>query len=127
MSILQKWRNKFHWASIGIAKGIRGQSSFVVHVPMACLVTGFAYGLGCSGSEWAILLLCIGCVLSAELMNSSIELLAKGLCREKNTDVGDALDVASGAVFVMSIASALVGLIILGRKLLALVLDVYAG
>ncbi len=108
-------------------EGIRGQSSFAVHLPMACLVVAFAYGLGCSWSEWAILVLCIGCVLSAELMNSAVELLAKGLCREKNTDVGDALDVASGAVLVASIASALVGLLILGRKILVLILEFYSS
>jgi diacylglycerol kinase len=46
--------------------------------------------------------------------------MARGLCREENAELGRGLDIASGAVLVASIASAVIGLVILGGRMLSL-------
>lgn len=107
---MQHWRKKFQLAFRGIWLGIRGQSSFCVHIPAAILVPIAAYYLGCNGWQFSILGICIGLVLAMELMNSALELLAKGVCKQEDPDVGAALDIASGAVLVSSFASAIVGI-----------------
>ena len=103
------WRAKFAAAFRGVRLGTRGQNSFFVHVPVGAAVEAAAFASGCTLLEHCVLLLCIGVVLVAELANSGIERLARGVCREYNRDVGEALDIASGAVLVASFFAAVIG------------------
>lgn len=114
---MQRWILKFTLAARGIRLGIRGQNSFLVHLPMAMVVIGLAIITGCDWWHWCILLLCIGLVIAAELANSALEHLAAGLCREHNSQVGQALDIASGAVLVTSITAAVVGCLVFASRL----------
>ena len=107
--MLRKWILKFQLAGRGILLGMQGQNSFAVHLPVALAVVILAAVLHCELWQWCVLGLCIGLVLSAELANSAIEELAKGLCTEQNPRVGRALDIASGAVLMASICAACVG------------------
>ena len=114
------WKRKFQQAARGVLWGMEAQSSFLVHGLMAMAVLVLAASLNCSLSEWLLLILCIGGVVTAELFNSALEWMARGLCREENAELGRGLDIASGAVLVASIASAIIGLVILGGRMLAL-------
>jgi diacylglycerol kinase len=114
------WKRKFRQAARGVLWGMEGQSSFLVHGVMAVAVLVFAASLQCSQSEWLLLILCIGGVMTAELFNSALEWMGRGLCREENAELGRGLDIASGAVLVASIAAAIVGLVILGGRILSL-------
>ena len=111
------WVNKFRNALRGLRLGTKGHSSFSIHVPAAGVVLLCAWLLSCQLWQWCTLLLCIGLVLAIELMNSAVEHLAKGLCREHNQQVGEALDIASGAVLIASMFSAIVGLVIFASAL----------
>ena len=104
------WFVKFGHAFRGLFLGIRGQSSFLVHLPTAILVVVASILLQVTAVELAILLLCIAGVLVAELFNSSIEHLARAVTREENPMVGACLDIASGAVLVASLFASFVGL-----------------
>ena len=118
MRLMVHWSKKFTNAFFGIFQGIRGQSSFAVHLPMTLGVCALAWWLGCDAWQWCVLLLCVGMVISLELMNSALESLAKGLCTEHNERVGRALDMASGAVLVASLVAVIIGLIVLGGQFL---------
>lgn len=63
--------------------------------------------------EWCLLLLCIGAVLSLEAMNSALEALADHVTQDYAPLIKDAKDLAAGAVLIMSIIAAIVGLLIL--------------
>lgn len=115
------WRTKFACAFRGLSIGVRGQSSYAVHVPVTLAVFALAAWLRLSVTQWSILLLCVAIVVSAELFNSALEHLAKAITSEQNEHVRNALDVASGAVLVASIGAAIVGLLVLGWPLLELV------
>lgn len=52
-------------------------------------------------------------VLAVEMFNSSIEALARAVTEDFNPHIRDALDIASGAVFVAVLGAATVGLLIL--------------
>ena len=110
--MMRHWIAKFRNAFRGVTFGIEGQSSFCVHLPVASLVVLLAWYLECSLWQWVTLLLCIAFVLVLELMNSAMESLAKGLCDKENQQVGRALDIASGAVLIASLAAALIGSLI---------------
>lgn len=117
---LQHWVKKFRCAFHGLWIGAIGQSSFLVHYVAAILTLGLAVWLKCSLTQWCLLLLCIGAVLGAEYLNSALERLARGLCREQNADVGAALDIASAAVLIVSICSAIIGGLIFVSQFLML-------
>jgi diacylglycerol kinase len=117
----RSWRRKFHDAFRGLKRGVRGQSSFFVHFFFTALVVAAALALGCGVVEWCLLLGCIGMVLVAELFNSAIETLFRGLDEASKERVWPALDIAAGAVLLASIVAAVIGtLIFLARLILLL-------
>src|SRR5437773_7342154 len=108
----RSWRGKFADAFRGIKLGVRGHSSFFVHFFVAAGVLLAAIVLGCNLLEWCLLLGCIGLVLTAELFNSAIETLFRGLDDETKSRTYTCLDISAGAVLMASIASAVIGCII---------------
>jgi diacylglycerol kinase len=116
----RRWRDKFKEAFRGVKKGVRGHSSFAVHFFFAALALAAAVALECDHREWCIVLGCIGMVMTAELFNSSIETLFRGLEQEARDRVYPCLDIAAGAVLVAGLTAAAIGTIIFGRKLLIL-------
>jgi diacylglycerol kinase len=103
------WRRKFGDAFRGLACGVRGQSSFVVHLFATVAVLIAAAVLRLPLWQWCVLLLCIALVLTAELFNSALERMAKQIDRARNPALGEALDIASAAVLVASIGAAVIG------------------
>lgn len=114
---MQSWVNKFRYAIQGLRLGCAGQSSFSVHWPLSLAVIGIAFFLRCEIWQWCVLLLCIAGVISLEYINSALERLAKGVCHERNADVGAALDMAAAAVLVASLIAAVIGLLIFSQQL----------
>ncbi len=113
----RNWREKFRVAFRGIKFGIRGQSSFFVHFFFAALVMVAAIVLSCSLVEWCILLGCIGFVLVAELINTAIETLFRGLNESGKEKCWPALDIAAGAVLLARITAALICCQVFGYRL----------
>ncbi|MFT3882113.1 MAG: diacylglycerol kinase [Gemmatales bacterium] len=112
------WMGKFKVAFRGIYFGVTGQSSFVVHVSVSALVIVLAIILKLDLVSWSILLLCIGLVITAELFNSAIETLFRGLPSEVQDRSWKALDIAAGAVLFASMIAAIVGCMVLAPPLL---------
>jgi diacylglycerol kinase len=108
----RRWRHKFRDAFRGLKLGIRGQASFFVHFFLGALVVVAAFLLGCDVLEWCVLLGCIGMVLVAELFNSAIETLFRGLDETAKERVWPCLDIAAGAVLLASIFAAVIGALI---------------
>jgi diacylglycerol kinase len=114
------WSAKFHDAFRGLKLGVRGHSSFFVHFFFAALVLAAAGILRCSLVEWCLLLLCIGGVLTAELFNSAVETLFRGLDEATKARCWKCLDIAAGAVLLASMVAALVGTLIFAQRLVQL-------
>jgi diacylglycerol kinase len=114
------WGAKFRDAFRGLKLGVRGHSSFFVHFFFAALVLAAAVVLRCNLTEWCILLLCIGMVLTAELFNSAIETLFRGFDEATKERSWPALDIAAGAVLLASLAAAVVGIVIFAGRLVML-------
>ncbi len=116
----RRWRDKFREAFRGVKRGVRGHSSFSVHFFFAVVALTAAVALQCDHWEWCLVVGCIGMVMTAELFNSAIETLFRGLEQEARDRVYSCLDIAAGAVLVAGLTAATVGVIIFGRKLLPL-------
>src|SRR6266545_7439905 len=111
------WRHKFGDTFRGLKLGIRGHSSFFVHFFFSALVVAGAIVLSCNLIEWCLLLGCIGAVLTAELFNSAIETLFRGLDDETKKRTWPSLDIAAGAVLLASIAATIVGSLVFLNRL----------
>ncbi len=116
-SPIERWRRKFQCAFRGLWLGMKGQNSFLVHFPFAIAALALGWVVRCNLLEFCLLILCIGVVFACEYFNSAMEQLAKGVCKETNHQVGAALDIASAAVLVASLAAVVVGVLLLLPRL----------
>lgn len=110
------WAAKFADAFRGVWLAVRHERSFRVHLPMAVVVLVAAAVLRCDWLEWCVLIGCIGAVFAAETFNSSLETLFHALDDATKNRVSGVLDRAAGAVLLVSLAAAAIGLIVFGRK-----------
>lgn len=76
--------------------------------------------LNISPLEWVAITVVITMVLTAELINTSIEGIVDLISPEKNKIAGKVKDAAAGAVLISAIGSLITGLIIFLPKLLSI-------
>lgn len=106
---MKKFLKGFSYAAVGIIHGFT-ERNFRVHVCAVCFVSWFAlrfYEL--SRGEWAALLLTFAAVISAELVNTSIERLCDRVSPEKDENIKHSKDCAAGAVLVSAIFAVIIG------------------
>ena len=70
-----------------------------------------------SSLQWAVIAVCAGSVLATEIVNTALEAVVNLLSPEYHDSARDAKDTAAAAVLIVSIASVVVGLMILGPPL----------
>jgi diacylglycerol kinase (ATP) len=114
---LTSWKQKFGVAGRGIKIAVLQEKSFIFHFSVTGLVLLAGLALGITRIEWCIIVLAIMAGLTTELLNTSIEYLAKAITRETNPHIRDALDVASGAVSTVAIGAIVLGLLVIGNAL----------
>lgn len=112
---VRRWRDEFRQAARGIKLGMRGHSRFAVHLFVAAAAVAACVALDCHVWEWALVLLCVGAVFTAELFHSAIVALAGGLDPDRRAS--GPLNIAAGAVLTMSACAALVGALVFARRL----------
>lgn len=110
----------FAHAFRGIGFGLRTQRNLRIHAWATLVAIGLGFWLGISAWEWCAVLMACGAVWAAELLNTAIERLADRVTLERDEIIRDVKDAAAGAVLVMSIAAAGLGMIIFLPKLLRL-------
>ncbi|MGL6193964.1 MAG: diacylglycerol kinase family protein [Thermoguttaceae bacterium] len=109
------WRRKFRDAFVGLRQSVHQQSSYKAHFFFAFLVVFAGFFLRLDIIRWSIIVLCIATVLAAEMLNTSIETLAKAVTSKYDENVARSLNIASGAILVLSFGAAIVGFLILGE------------
>ena len=102
----------FYYALRGIGHGVKYERHMRFHLLAAVVVVCAGFGLSINRMEWCIVLLCIGSVVAAELVNTAIERLTDLASPTLHPLAGQAKDVAAGAVLILSITAAIVGGII---------------
>lgn len=108
----RSWSSKFADAFRGLARAVRSQSSFFVHLWVAAIVVVAGIVLRVSPVEWCLLVGAIAVVLVAEIFNTAIESLARALPVGRHPRIRDALDMAGGAVLLSAIAATVIGAIV---------------
>jgi len=97
---------------------LRHQKNTRIQVIASIGIMVVALWLGITLTEWAILILTITIVWMAEFINAAVEATVNLSTSEYHPMAKVAKDVASAAVLLGAVASALIGLLILGPPLL---------
>ena len=108
----------FAWKGILTCAGHEQNITFHLIAAVAVVAAGFFFNI--THTEWMVVMLCIGTVISAELFNSAIERLVDLVSPEWQKIAGEVKDIAAGAVLVTAIAAAIVGLIVFLPYVIAL-------
>lgn len=117
----RKRRESFRYAFRGIRWLIQDEHNAWIHVCVAVGVVAAGLFFGLSSVEWIAVCIVIGVVLAAEAVNTAIETLADLVSPGYNELVKRAKDLAAGAVLLVAIAAALVGIIIFVPKILTFI------
>ena len=109
----------FTYAIKGIQLSLKERNMKVLFVcALATIILGFF--LKITSSEWYVILICIGIVLSLEMINTSIEKVVDLVEPNHHPKAGAIKDISAGAVLVFSVISAIIGIMIFGKYILAL-------
>jgi diacylglycerol kinase len=110
----------FGFAFRGVVTLLATQHNAWIHAAATVAVVGLGLTLGVSRLEWALLVFAIALVWTAEGLNTALEWLCDAAAPEYHPLVKQAKDVAAAAVLLAAIGSAVVGLLVFGPRLLAL-------
>jgi diacylglycerol kinase len=103
----------FQVALSGFWHAVTTQTNFQLQIIIGLLVIFAAWVLEFTRFEWLVLILTIGLVLTAELLNTVIEVVVDLAVKEELLpEAKIAKDVAAAAVLLISIFSIIVGLIL---------------
>lgn len=102
--------NSFKYAARGIFYCLKNERNMRIHSVAAFYIFIFAPFFTLSRGEKALLLLTIGTVMAAEVINTSIETLVNRLLPSYDQLARIAKDTAAGAVFLCAFFAVLIGL-----------------
>lgn len=115
---LRKRLKSFKFAFNGIRLLITREHNAWIHcfAAICVIIAGFVFDI--STTEWIAVTFAIGTVLAAEAVNSSIEAIADLVSPEYNEAIKRTKDLAAGAVLILAISAAIIGLIIFVPKIM---------
>ena len=102
----------FQYAFSGIIHCIKNERNMRFHTVAALYVLVFARFFDFSKEDYILLLLTIGGVISAEMFNTSIENLCDKVSKEFHPLIKSAKNCAAGAVLILAIFAAVIGMIL---------------
>ena len=96
----------------GVSVVFAAEQSFRIQVYVAVLVLVFGVFFHVKTHEWIVLVLLVGSVLTLELINSIIERIVDSFKPRIHPVVKDIKDMMAGAVLIVSVIAAIVGMTI---------------
>lgn len=116
---MKKFIKSFAYAIHGIIDGFQ-ERNFKIHWAVTAAVLAGAVWFKISVNEWMVVLILIGGVMMAELFNTAMEKICDLLNNKlqlKFSQTTIIRDLGAGAVLIMALIAALVGLMIFGSRI----------
>ncbi|MEJ2595830.1 MAG: diacylglycerol kinase family protein [bacterium] len=110
-SIISRVRS-FGYAFRGIFRAFSTEHNLWIQGTIAILVIIAGFSFDISHIEWLGVVLAIGLVFSAELMNTAVEQIVDFISPDFNRKAGYVKDAAAGAVLIAAITSAIIGCLV---------------
>jgi diacylglycerol kinase len=104
----------------GLKVLLKAEHSAWIQVGLALVATALGFYFEISSSEWIIIVLCIGMVISAEIFNTAIEYIADFIQPNLDERIKHIKDLGAAGVFMTALATLIAGLIIFLPKIMAL-------
>jgi diacylglycerol kinase (ATP) len=120
---LRKWIKSTNFAIEGILHGAKTQRHLRYHFFSAAFVLFLSYLLGVTRIEFVVISLSVMLVITAEMLNSAVEVVVDILSPEYSESARVAKDIAAGAVLISAFGAAVLGYIILFPYLKTLFTD----
>lgn len=120
VALVRRVIRSFGYALAGVGFTARTQINFWIHLVCLFIVVAVGLLLGLDRADWLWLTLAITAVLMAETFNTAIEQLCDAVSTDHHPGLGRAKDAAAGAVLLTAIGAVVIGLLVFGPRLYAL-------
>jgi diacylglycerol kinase len=117
ITFLQSRAHSFRCAFSGWWYVIRTQKNAWIHAIVSLLVAIIGLWVGLTLYEWALIIIAIAMVWTAEFINSALEAVVDLASPQKHRLAQVGKDVGAAAVLISAISAALIGFLILGPPL----------
>ena len=114
------FRRSFLFALQGFRTALRQERNIKVMLAGGAFAVAMGLILRIDAVSWAVVLVCCGMVIAAELLNTAIETVVDLVSPEFNPLAGQAKDIAAAASWVLSLTAAVVGVIVYANALIRL-------
>jgi diacylglycerol kinase len=114
------FRRSFLFALQGFRTALRQERNIKVMLAGGAFAVAMGLILRIDAVSWAIVLVCCGMVIAAELLNTAIETVVDLVSPEFHPLAGQAKDIAAAASWVLSLTAAVVGVIVYANALIRL-------
>ncbi len=104
----------FGYAFRGLLFAVKTERNIKLHLVAAAVAVGFGFYLGISATAWCLVVLAIGLVLAAELLNTALEKWCDAAGGGKKSEaIKNAKDISAAAVIAAVIVSVIIGVLVL--------------
>ena len=114
------FRRSFLFALQGFRTALRQERNIKVMLAVGAFAVAMGLILRIDAVSWAVVLVCCGMVIAAELLNTAIETVVDLVSPEFHPLAGQAKDIAAAASWVLSLTAAVVGVIVYANALIRL-------
>ncbi len=115
-----KFLNSFRCSVNGIITAVKSERNLRFHLTFSVLIILLGWILSISVGEWLVIIVVIGGIICAELMNSAIERVVDLVTEEYHPLAKQAKDIAAGAVLMLALTSVVIGIVIFGPRILTI-------
>jgi len=120
MSILKshhpiKHVKSFKYAFEGVLHALIHEANFRLQILITAIAVGLGFYFKINASEWSVIIISFASLLSAEVLNTSIENFINFMIPKKSNVVKVVKDLSAGFVLINAIACLLILVIIYGK------------
>ncbi len=108
----KRFKGSFVYAWVGLWQLLKKEQNLWIILFIGLVVMLFAWYLGLTLTEKAILILVIASVIGAEILNTTVEFVFDKFHMDDQENIKIAKDIMAGFVLIWSIVSAIIGLLI---------------
>jgi diacylglycerol kinase (ATP) len=107
----------FYYSFSGIGHFITTEANARIHLFATVMVVIAGWYYEVSRTEWTLIVGCSVTVIAFEAMNTALERLCDAVTTEQHPLIGQAKDVAAGAVLIVALGAAIIGIVIFWPKI----------
>ncbi len=118
MNYFKKRIHAFGHAFSGLLAAFKAEAHLKIHVLATIFIVVCGFYFNITNTQWLVIIMCCGLVITAELFNSAIEKLCNLISPQQNPTIKFIKDVSAAAVLILCVMALLIAVIIFGQKII---------